>query len=315
MPIGNPGETYRLAMASAGGSPYATLVERIPVRTEELALRGGVTRCWRYGPEHGQEHGPPRLVFLHGLRGSHEGLEPIVAHLAGTSLVVPDLPGFGASPPMPADAHDVAGYARWAADLLAAVAPDGDAVLAGHSFGSIVAAATVAGGAQVRGLVLINPITAAARTAGGVDFAVRYHRLAAALPVRVGTAMLRNPVLTRVASVAMATTTDRTLRRWIHAEHGRHFGRFADRRVLLEAFQASVSADVDSYAGQIAMPVLLVAGERDRIAPLPSQRELVGRFPAARLSVVAGTGHLTHYETPAAVADAVADFLTELGPP
>jgi pimeloyl-ACP methyl ester carboxylesterase len=258
-------------------------------------------------------------VLLHGLRGSHDGLEPIVAHLArigyGDGVVVPDLPGFGESPPLPSDVHDVAGYARWATELLAEVAPGGHAVLAGHSFGSIVAAATVARGAEVPGLVLINPITAAARSAAGVDFAVRYHRLAGALPAGIGTAMLRNPMLTRVASVAMATTADRGLRRWIHAEHGRHFGRFADRRVLLEAFRASVSEDVDRYAGQIAVPVLLVAGEQDRIAPLSSQRALLARLPDARLSVVAGTGHLTHYETPAAVAEAVAGFLAELGGP
>ncbi len=294
-----------------GASPYAERLERVSVLPVDVPLRGGTTYCWRYGAEHGR----PQIVLLHGLRGSHEGLEPIVAHLAGTSLAVPDLPGFGASPPLPADAHDVAGYSRWATDLLDAVAPGGTAVLAGHSFGSIVAAATVARGAPVRGLVLINPITAAARTAAGVDFAVRYHRLAAALPTRVGTTMLRNPVLTRVASVAMATTEDRALRRWIHAEHGRHFGRFADRRVLLEAFRASVSEDVDRYAGQIDVPVLLVAGERDRIAPLASQRALLARLRDARLSVIARTGHLTHYETPGAVAEAIAGFLTQLGEP
>ena len=69
-------------------------------------------------------------------------LEPIVAQLDATvATTVPDLPGFAESPPLPHDAHDIAGYAAWARDLLDAVAPAGDAVLAGHSFGSIVAAA------------------------------------------------------------------------------------------------------------------------------------------------------------------------------
>src|SRR5918994_4476982 len=114
-------------------SPYADRVARVPVRTEELALRAGRTKLWVYGPDDAAH----RVVFLHGLRGDHHGLEPIVAHLEGVRVVVPDLPGFGASPPLPSDRHDVAGYAAWTRDLLTALAPDGDAVLAGHSFGSI----------------------------------------------------------------------------------------------------------------------------------------------------------------------------------
>ena len=44
--------------------------------------------------------------------------------------------------------------------------------------------------------------------------------------------------------MAMVTTRDRALRGWIHAEHDRYFATFADRRVLLEAFHASVGHDV-----------------------------------------------------------------------
>jgi pimeloyl-ACP methyl ester carboxylesterase len=95
-------------------SPYAALIGRVAVRHAELTVRGGVTACWTYG----RDDAPRTLVFLHGLRGDHHGLEPIVAHLDGLRVVVPDLPGFGASPPLPRDAHDVAGYAAWAGELL-----------------------------------------------------------------------------------------------------------------------------------------------------------------------------------------------------
>jgi pimeloyl-ACP methyl ester carboxylesterase len=139
-----------------------------------------------------------------------------------------------------------------------------------------------------------------------------YHRLAAALPEAVGTALLRHPLLTRIASVAMATTADRRLRRWIHAEHGRYFSTFADRRTLLEAFHASVGNDVAGFASDVAVPTLLGAAERDDIAPLPAQQALVGRFPDARLVTVAGTGHLAHYEAPAAVAREIGAFLAAL---
>jgi pimeloyl-ACP methyl ester carboxylesterase len=292
-------------------SPYADLVARVPVHTDELALRGGRTRLWVYGPDDAAR----RIVFVHGLRGDHHGLEPIVAHLGDVQVVVPDLPGFGASPPLPSDRHDIAGYSAWTRDLLAAVAPDGDAVLAGHSFGSIVTAAAVAGGASVRGLVLVNPIAASA-LAGPRRFmtglTVLYHRFAGALPESAGTWLLRHPLMTRIASVAMATTPDAALRRWIHAEHGRYFSTFADRRTLLEAFHASVRHDVGESAAAVAAPTLLVAAEHDDIGPLPAQRALAGRFADARLAVVATTGHLAHYEAPADVAREIEAFVATL---
>jgi pimeloyl-ACP methyl ester carboxylesterase len=300
--------------------PYAALVAGTPVRAADREIRGARAHVRVYG----DPDAPHRLVFLHGLRGDHHGLEPIVAHLLqqrpDLQVYVPDLPGFGASAPLPAGLHDVAGYAAWAAELLAVVAPEGDAVLAGHSFGSIVAAATVAVAEPlevppVRGLVLVNPIATAAlagprRVLSAVTVGV--HRLAAALPERVGTALLRHPLFTRIASVAMVTTGDRDLRRWIHAEHDRYFSGFADRRTLLEAFHASVGTDVAGFAARIGVPTLLVASENDDVAPLPSQRVLEAMFARARLVVVPRVGHLAHYEAPDAVASEVAGFLGAL---
>jgi pimeloyl-ACP methyl ester carboxylesterase len=295
-------------VTTARPSPYADRIARVPVREERLDLRGSATLVHTYGT--GDE--PARIVFLHGLRGDHHGLEPIVAHLSGATVVVPDLPGFGGSPPMPDDPHDIAGYARWTRDLLAEVDPDGTAVLAGHSFGSIVAAAAVVAGARVRRLVLVNPIATSALAGPHrvlTKLTVLHHRAAAALPERAGTWLLRNRIVTRIASLAMVTTPDPALRRWIHAEHDRYFGGFASRRSLLESFHASVGDDVAEFAADVAVPTLLVAAERDDIAPLPAQRALLSRFPDAELVVVAGTGHLAHYEAPAEVAAAITKFV------
>lgn len=311
--------------------PYAALVEGTPVRDADHEIRGVRAHVRVYG----DAAAPRRMVFLHGLRGDHHGLEPIVAHLVrqcpDLQVWVPDLPGFGASAPLPDGVHDVAGYAAWTAELLAAVIPGEDGVipgedfagglvLAGHSFGSIVAAATVAASdaPAVRGLVLVNPIATAAlagpkRVLSAVTVAV--HRLAAALPERVGTGLLRHPLFTRIASVAMVTTGDRELRRWIHAEHDRYFSGFADRRTLLEAFHASVGTDVAAYAARVSVPTLLVASENDDVAPLASQRVLETMFADARLTVVPRIGHLAHYEAPDAVARETADFLAALGAP
>ncbi len=297
----------------AGRSPYATLLERVPVCRAEVELPAGLTRYRVYGTADA-----PAVVALHGLRGEHHGFEPIVAHLGGCRVVVPDFPGFGESPPLTSGSHDVAGYAAWARDFVTAVAPRGQAVLLGHSFGSVVAAAAVADGLPVRGLVLVNPIACSPLAGPRVvltALTVGCHHLAAALPQRWGEALLRSRIATRIVSTALVKTPDRTLRRWIHAEHDRYFATFADRRVVLEAFHAAVAHDVGEFAGRVGVPTLLVAAERDDLGPLPAQHALAGRFGAGRLVVVPGVGHLAHYEAPAPIARALARFVAALPVP
>lgn len=257
----------------------------------------------------------PPLVMLHGLRGDHHGLEPIVAHLSGFHVVVPDLPGFGEAPPLTSGTHDLAGYAAWTSAFIRTVAPG--AALLGHSFGSIVAAAAVADGLAVPRLVLVTPVAGSALAGPRqvmTKATVLVHRLCAALPERLGSAVLRSRLFTRVASVAMVKTPDRELRRWIHAEHDRYFGGFADRRVLMEAFGASVSHGVDESAARILIPTLLIGTELDDITAPAEQRRLAAVFPDARLEVLDGTGHLVHYERPDAVAALITAFLSGEGP-
>jgi pimeloyl-ACP methyl ester carboxylesterase len=274
----------------------------------DLLVAGTRTEHWEYG-----DRAQPTLVAVHGLRGTHHGLVPLVSALHGHRVVVPDLPGFGASAPM-ADRHDVDGYARWLAAFLDAVRTPEGTVLLGHSFGSVLAAAAVAHGAPVRTLVLVNPITAPSsnrvrRAATGL--AVLAHRAAARLPERAGNSVLRNRALTELMSTSLMTTEDPELRRWIRCEHRRHFGSFTSPRVLLEAFEAASHGHVDAFAPRIGVPTTLVAGGRDPLAPVRDQRVLAARFPDARLAVIPGTGHLTHYEFPGTVARVVEHSLSD----
>jgi pimeloyl-ACP methyl ester carboxylesterase len=289
-------------------SPYGEIVAHTPVDAVTVSVRGTATRVWRYGAV--QPH--TTMLFLHGFRGDHHGLEPIVAHLVdadpGLRVLVPDLPGFGATPPLPQGAHDLDGYTAWARELAGHV--PGEVVLAGHSFGSIIATATVAGDpAGFTALVLVNPIASSALEGPRAltrQVTAAYHRLAGALPEPVGELLLRNRLVSRISGLALMTTSDRALRRWIHAEHDRYFSTFASRASLLEAFAASVGHDVAQYAPEVKVPTLLVAGERDDLAPAAAQRALLPRFPDARLVLLPGTGHLAHYEQPAEVAAAIA---------
>ncbi|WP_394551847.1 alpha/beta fold hydrolase [Agromyces sp. MMS24-JH15] len=287
-------------------SPYAAALARIPVREHRTEVLGTETAWWEYGPADA-----PTIVIVHGFRGDHHGLEPVVAHLPGFRIVSPDLPSFGASAPFADRPHDIAGYSAWLAAFIDAAGIDGAHVLLGHSFGSIVSAAAVADGLAPRRLVLVNPIGAPALEGPrGVmtRLAVLYYRAAAALPERAGFGLLRNGAIVRVMSATMAKTRDRDLRRFIHDQHDRYFSAFSDRDAVLEAFRASVSHDVSEYAERITVPTLLVAADRDDITPIDAQRALVRRFPDATLEVIADVGHLIHYEAPAEAAAYVAPF-------
>ena len=144
--------------------------------------------------------------------------------------------------------------------------------------------------------------------------AVFYYWAAAKLPERAGFALLRNPLIVRITSLAMVKTKDKTLRRWIHNQHDRYFSAFSDRRVVMEAFTASVGNDVSEFAARIAQPTLLIAAEKDDITAVPAQYRLQKLFPNAELRVISDVGHLIHYEVPAQAAAHVQNFLSAVTP-
>ncbi|WP_203579335.1 alpha/beta fold hydrolase [Microbacterium hibisci] len=287
-------------------NPYAPLLDAIPVERHEADVLGGRTAYWVYGPA----DAATTIVAVHGFRGEHHGLEPVVAHLPAVRVISPDLPGFGETAPVPGRRHDLDLYAQWLREFVAAVAPG--AVILGHSFGSIVVSAAVAGGLATPRVILVNPIGAPALEGPrGVltRLAVFYYWAGARLPQWLGEALLRNGLIVRVMSVSMAKTKDSGIRRFVHDQHDTYFSRFADRDVLHDAFLASVSNDVRAFAPLIAQPTLLVAAQRDDITPIEAERELATMFPAADLVEIPDVGHLIHYETPAAAADAITRFL------
>ncbi|RRO15400.1 alpha/beta hydrolase [Saccharopolyspora rhizosphaerae] len=279
--------------------------------TERVArINGSDLHYWVYREE--LTSSEPVLV-VHGLRGTHHGLELIAAGLDGRRVVIPDLPGFGDSGPMTVT-HDVVGYARAMRELIDVLGgAEQPIVLIGHSFGSIVASCVAATcPSLVRRLVLINPIAQSAMRgphAALAGLTAAYYSLGERLPSRAGRSLLTNKWVVLAASRAMTRTRDKQLRGFIDDNHLQHFSRFHSPAVVNQSFQASVTHTVTDYADQLRMPVLLVAGQQDEIAPLPGQRELAARLPDAELVVIPDVGHLVHYETPDAAAAEITRFL------
>ncbi|MDJ0377730.1 alpha/beta hydrolase [Cryobacterium sp. PH31-L1] len=303
-------------------SPYDVLLQSLPVRERTASVPGtdgapSDTRYWDYG----DPTAPTTLVLVHGFRGDHHGLQLVVAELLGGDphspalrILAPDLPGFGESDPFHDGVHSLAAYARWLEEFLGVIAPTGRLVVLGHSFGSIVVAAAVADGLPADEVILVNPIAAPALSGPrGVltRLAVFYYWAAAKLPERWGYALLQNRAIVRIMSVSMAKTHDPALRRWIHNQHDRYFSAFANRRVVMNAFTASVSHDVSEFAARIIQPTLLIAADKDDITPLAAQYRLQTLFPNARLRVIHNVGHLIHYEQPKPAALFIREFMAE----
>lgn len=289
-------------------SPYASLLSALPVSTARVTVLGSDTHYWDYGVD----DAGVTIIAVHGFRGEHHGLEPVVAHLRNARVIVPDLPGFGESSPLTDVGHTIDGYSAWLSAFVASLDLPEPPVVLGHSFGSIVASSAVARGLVTPRLVLINPIAAPALSGPKAILTwltVQYYRLAAVLPERAGFALLGNWFIVRFTSLAMVTTKQPALRRWIHAQHHTYFSRYSDRATVLAGFDTSVTSDVSMAARAIHVPTLLIAADHDPITSVRALHTLDTLFPDSRLVMLRDVGHLVHYERPAEAAVEIAAFV------
>ena len=79
------------------------------------------------------------------------------------------------------------------------------------------------------------------------------------------------------------------------------------------AQQRAIMARIDSrpQLGEIAVPTLLVWGEKDGITSRAHHDEIRDAIPGARLEVIAGAGHLPMIEAPAVVVPLLTAFIDE----
>jgi pimeloyl-ACP methyl ester carboxylesterase len=293
-------------------SPFAAQLSILPIEKHEVEVLGSTTRYWVYGNPDAET----TVVISHGYRGEHHGLEPVIAQLPGIRFIGPDLPGFGESTPMTGARHSIDGYASWLIAFVDALGLTGEAVILGHSFGTITSTAALAKGLATPALILINPISVSGLN-GPRPVATRatvwYYSLAGRLPERLGLALLRSRLIVRFMSMSLVKTKDKALRRWIHREHHTYFSNFADRAVVVEAFDASISFHVGDFASAVSVPTLMVAAELDDITPLAAHKPVMEAIGNAKLVVLPDVGHLIHYEKPAEAALAIEEFLSSLG--
>ena len=244
----------------------------------------------------------PRILFVHGFRGDHNGLMPIAGALQDLEVWAPDLPGYGKTSEFDAE-HNLENYGLWLRTFVDE-AEDFDLVL-GHSFGSLVVASALNQGLKAK-TVLLNPITSRATEIGGLgqSLAQRYYEVGAKRP-----ALLSAPLVVRGMSMLLTKSVNPGIRSFAHTQHAQHFSSYRSTRVVVEGFKAASSGSVTDFQGGLQGELLMIAGQQDIVAPVAKTIELHEQLPNSQLEVIPKVGHLTHYETPLAVAMAVERFV------
>lgn len=235
-------------------------------------------------------HGP-RILLIHGSAADHTTWSIQLASPLRErfTLIAYDRRG---------DAATVEDHAADAADLLA----DGRALVVGSSFGSVVALELVRTRPELcAGAVLIEPPMAAAD-----DLAAAPHAFLDELDRRAteqggpaaGELFLRT-VLGDAAFERMPRTyQERAKQKWAE----------------IRADSAALLAYRPRYAelATVDVPVLLVGGDRSAPYFRPTLDALAAALPRARLSIVAGAGHMLHAEVPRRFAELLTAFAEQI---
>jgi len=246
-----------------------------------------------------------RVLFIHGFRGDHHGLQAVAGALVDLTVVSPDLPGFGKSAELAN--HSLSSYSDWLIDFHTSTGPYD--LVVGHSFGTLVVAKAISNGLSTKKVCLINPITTRGSTSKslGNTLAEIYYRIGK--NKILGSWLMSSGLVTRAMSIGLTKTKTQRTRRFIHQQHSRYFSSYKSTRVAIEGFHAANSGSVFDYAETLTGPILLIAGAQDAVAPISEQRRLSEVLPNSKLLVLEKVGHLSHYEKPVEIAVAITKFL------
>lgn len=241
------------------------------------------------------------LVLLHALGASRRAWAPVLPALAARfDVLAPDLPGFGGSPPLPADVEPSPdALARTVSDLLTDLGIDRPHVV-GNSLGGWIAL-ELAGIRPVASLALLSPAGLWRRGTPRYD--------------RVSLRMSRR--LARSAPTVLSRIVGHPLGRALvlGQSHGRprHMTAEQARAVIHDVgtcpgFDATLTATLERhYAshGPLGAPVTVAFGTRDLIL-LPWQSRHLDELPRDTIvRALPRCGHFPMADDPAAVVAAI----------
>lgn len=241
------------------------------------------------------------VLFLHGFPFTRALWYPVLARLVGVwRCILPDLRGMGSSPATHTAEMD--DYADDLARLLDRLEEPRPVVLVGMSMGGYVAFAFARRHPEwVRALALV-----ATRAQADTEEGARGRLATADRVLREGSRVVADDMLGKLFA---ATSPEELRARW-------HAIMAATPPEGVAAALRAMAARPDSFGTlrELDRPVLVVAGEEDRIAPVEDGRRMAEAARTGKLVTVPGAGHMVPVERPDTVADALRRFLDSLPP-
>jgi pimeloyl-ACP methyl ester carboxylesterase len=208
------------------------------------------------------------IVVLPGWEHGRESWKGFVDHFGAERVTVIELPGFG-NEPLVSSEWGVPEYVGWVREKVDALGYT-DVVLMGHSFGGRVASMLASEKPEWLEKLVLYGAPCIYRPSAGVRLKIIMAKMLRMLGLRT---LLKqrfgNPELNA-----------------------------ADSSGIGQVFRRAVSFDQTDTLPHIAVPTLLLWGEKDTDAPVRLAREIKTLIPHAELSVLPGLGHNVHIENP-----------------
>jgi pimeloyl-ACP methyl ester carboxylesterase len=281
------------------------------------------------GPVHvvdyGGRAGGPTFVLVHGLGGSHLNWDLFAPLLTDVGRVWSlDLPGFGRSEPGGRSASVQANVT--VLDRFVREVAGVPVVLVGNSMGGMISILeAAAAGSDVRALVLLDPAVPGPRRRldprVALEFALfavpglgeRFLRLRRRRRGTLGSVL----DTLRLCGVDPATVPSALVDRSVALVDARQDVSGMDRAFLTAARSLlRVLADPRRYRtamAEVGAPVLLVHGDRDRLVPVDSARDVAARNPGWRYLELPGVGHVPQLQVPGLLAGHLLEWLADVG--
>ncbi len=242
----------------------------------------------------------PNVLFLHGMPSPAAGLEPFWKPLlGGHRVLVPELPGYGKSPPVDGP-YDFARVNALLMDALTARGVRDLAGVVGFSGGSYRALLLA-----LKGLIPVGRVALLAGMAGPEE-AERPVYAQFAVMIAAGPLGADFVNLTRERMLSPGFRQDNP-------------GRVPEIDGWMRATTPAVlAAEMEAYArapnvlgrlGALDVPLLARVGELDAACPPPKSEAIARAAKRAQLQVVPGVGHALPLEDAEGTAAAVARFL------
>lgn len=218
------------------------------------------------------------VLLLHGWGANSELFRPTIACLKHAfTLIAPDFPGFGRTPPPPT-AWSVSDYAAWLVNLLDSL-DIGRVHIIGHSFGGRVA------------------IKLASEFPERVDKLVLTDS-AGIRPKRTLKYWVQVRTFKLIRWISHTSVVPAFLRAWANVKVARSGSPDYQKAsgTVRSSFVRIVNEDLRRYLFRIQAPTLLVWGENDTDTLLADGRLMERLIPDAGLVIFEGAGHYAYLE-------------------